>query len=164
MLRSLYGVGRPDGANLDLKAAFQNVSRRAMLISIQHTDPDLDAVFSKWYTGDTEHRMHFEPSYTKITANSGVDQGCPLSTCGFSAATDLILRFVLADLFRLLDDGAKRFANLDDWYLWIKPQFLNDALVLIAAGTRSVNLELQPSKIQVWRASCTDPVPLAFLN
>ena len=70
-----YGVGRPDGANtmiktiqylaeadnsrvlvaLDLKAAFQNVSRRAMLHSIAQTDTDLAAVFSKWYTGTTEH-------------------------------------------------------------------------------------------------------------
>ena len=72
------GVGRPDGANtmietiqylaeadnsrvlvaLDLKAAFQNVSRRAMQYSIAQTDADLAAVFSKWYTGTTQHRMH----------------------------------------------------------------------------------------------------------
>ena len=157
-----YDVGRPDGANtmiktihyladadptrvlvtLDLKAAFQNVSRRAMLNSIEYTDPDLAAVCSKWYTGDTEHRMHLESSHTKITANS-----------------DPVLRFALADFCRLLDDGAKLFAYLDDWYLWIKPQCLNDALVLISAATRSANLELQPSKLQVWRASCLDPVP-----
>ena len=75
-----YGVGRPDGANtmiktiqylaeadnsrvlvaFDLKAAFQNVSRRAMLYSITQTDADLAAVFSKLYTGTTEHRMHYE--------------------------------------------------------------------------------------------------------
>ena len=68
-----YGVGRPDGANtmiktiqylaeadtsrvpvvLDFKAAFQNVARRAMLYSIEQTDADLAAVFSKWYTGTT---------------------------------------------------------------------------------------------------------------
>ena len=83
-----YGVGKPDGANtmiktiqylaeadnsrvlvaLDLKAAFQNVSRRAMLYSIAQTDADLAAVFSKWYTGTTEHRMHYDSAYTKITA------------------------------------------------------------------------------------------------
>ena len=74
------GVGRPDGANtmiktiqylaeagtsrvlvaLDLKAAFQNVSR-----SIEQTDEDLAAVFSKWYTGTTEHRMHHDSAYTQ---------------------------------------------------------------------------------------------------
>ena len=88
-----HGVGRPDGANtmiktiqylaeadnsrvlvaLDLKAAFQNVSRRAMLHSIAQTDTDLAAVFSRWYTGTTEHRMHYDSAYTKITANSGVE-------------------------------------------------------------------------------------------
>ena len=72
-----HGVGRRDGANtmiktiqylaeadstrvpvaLDFKAAFQNVSRRAMLNSIEHTDPDLAAVFSRWCTGAMEHRM-----------------------------------------------------------------------------------------------------------
>ena len=89
-----YGVGRPDGANtmiktiqylaeadnsrvlvaLDLKAAFQNVSRRAMLRSIAQTDADLAAVYSRWYRGTTEHRMHYDSAYTKITPNSGVDQ------------------------------------------------------------------------------------------
>ena len=83
-----YGVGRPDGANtmiktiqylaeadnsrvlvaLDLKAAFQNVSSRAMLRSIAQTDSDLAAVFSRWYTGTTEHRMHYESAHSKITA------------------------------------------------------------------------------------------------
>ena len=36
---------------LDLKAAFQNVSRRAMLYSIEQNDADLAPVFPKWYTG-----------------------------------------------------------------------------------------------------------------
>ena len=113
-----YCVRRPHGANiviktiqhlaeadptrvlfaLDLNAAFQNVSRRGMLHRIVQSDPDLAAVFSKWYTGATEHRMHFEPSHTKIAANSGVYQGCPLSTCGFSTAIDPVLRYVLADI------------------------------------------------------------------
>ena len=83
-----YGVGRPDGANtmiktiqylaeadtsrvlvaLDLKAAFQNVSRRAMLYSTAQTDADLAAVFSKWYTGTTEHRMHDDSPRSVPTA------------------------------------------------------------------------------------------------
>ena len=86
-----HGVGRPDGANtmietiqylaeadnswvlvaLDLKAAFQNVSRRALLYSIAQSDTDLAAVFSKWYTSTTVHRMHYDSGYTKISANSG---------------------------------------------------------------------------------------------
>ena len=139
-----FGNGRPDAANtmiktiqylaetdrsrvlvaLDLKAAFQNVSRRAMLRSIAQTDADLAAVFSRWYTGTTEHRMHYESAYTKITANSGVDQGCPLSACGFSAVVDPTLHSIMAELCTLYDSGIQLFANLDDWYLWIKPNCL----------------------------------------
>ena len=73
-----HGVRRPDGANtmintiqqylaeadptqvlvaLDLKEAFQNVSRRAMLNSIEHSDPVLAAVLSRWYIGAAEHSM-----------------------------------------------------------------------------------------------------------
>ena len=94
----------------------------------------------------------------------GVDQGCPLSACGFADAMDPVTRFALTFLRRLLDDGAKHFAHLNDWYLWVKPQCLPDALALVSASTCSINLELQPSKIQVWRASCPDPFPLELLE
>ena len=47
---------------------------------------------------------------------------------------------------------------MTDWYLCIKPHCLNYALVLISAATRSLNLELRPSKIQVWMASCPDAI------
>ena len=103
--------------------------------------------------------MHYDSAYTKISANSGVDQGCPLSACGFSAVVDLVLRSVMAQLCTLYDSGAKLFAYLDDWYLWIKPQYL---LQTITAATRSVNLALQSTKTQVWKGSCQDPVPPEF--
>ena len=177
-----YGVGRKDGANtmiktiqylaeadnsrvlvaLDFKAAFQNVSRRAMLHSIAQTDTDLAAVFSRWYTGTTEHRMHYDSAYTKITANSGVDQGCPLSACGFSAVVDPTLHSIMAELCTLCDSGAQLFANLDDWYLWIKPQCLLQTIAVITAATRSVNLALRSTKTQVWKGSCQDPIPPEF--
>ena len=114
-----------------------------MLHSIEQNDRDFAAVFSKWYTGTTEHKMHYESSYTKISANSGVDPGCPLSTCGFSAAIDPVLRFVPADICRPHDLGAKLFAYLDEWYTWIKPQYLVQTFALITEATRSVNRELQ---------------------
>ena len=166
-----YGVGRADGAHtmiktiqylaeadnsrvlvaLDLKAAFQNVSRSAMLCSIAQTDADLAVVFSKWYTRTTEHRMHCDSAYTKISANSGVDQGCPLSACGFSAVVDPVLRSVMAQLCTHYDSGAKLFAYLDDWYLWIKPQYLLQTIAAITTATRSVNLALQSTKTRVER-------------
>ena len=41
-----------------------------------------------------------------------------------------------------LDDGAKLWAYLDDWYIWIKPQHITEAIVLISTATRTINLEL----------------------
>ena len=97
-----------------------------------------------------------------VSDNSGVDQGCPLSTCGFSAAVDPVLQSVLAELCTHYDSGAKLFAYLDDWYLWIKPQCLLQTIAVITAATRSVNLALQSTKTQVWKGSCQDPIPPEF--
>ena len=80
------------------------------------------------------------PPAPRATPTVVLTKGCSAPTCGLSAATDPVLQFVLADLCRLLDDGAKLFAHLDGWYLYIKLHCLNDALVLISATVRSVNL------------------------
>ena len=73
MIKTIQYLAEADSSRvlvaLDLKAALQNVSRRAMLYSIAQTDADLAAVFSKWYTGTTEHRMHYDSAYTQISAN-----------------------------------------------------------------------------------------------
>ena len=58
---------------LDLKAAFQNVSRRAVMFSLGQHDPELATVFSRWFTESTTHRMHYDGSYAHIQANSGID-------------------------------------------------------------------------------------------
>ena len=100
--------------------------------------------------------------YTRISANSGVDQGCPLSTGGFPAAVHPVLRSILADICTHYDSGAKLLAYLDGWCLWIKPQRLLQTIAVITAATRSVNLALQSTKTQVWRASCQDPIPPEF--
>ena len=53
----------------------------------------------------------------------------------FVAAIDPVLRFVLAGICRLHDPGAKLFAFLDDWYMWIKPQCLLKAFALMTTAT-----------------------------
>ena len=57
----------------------------------------------------------------------------------------------MAELCTLYDSGAKLFAYLDDWYLWIKPQCHLQTIAVITAATRSVNLALQSAKTQVWK-------------
>ena len=109
-----------------------------------------------------KHRMHYESAYTKLTANSGVDQGCPLSACGFSAVVDPTLHSIMTELCNLYDPGAQLFTYLDDWYLWVKPQCLLQTIAVITAATSSVNLALQTTKTQIWRGSCQDPIPLEF--
>ena len=44
-------AAKKESVALDLMAAFQNVSRRAILHNIEQNDPDFAAVFSRWYTG-----------------------------------------------------------------------------------------------------------------
>ena len=108
--------------------------------------------------GTTEHRMHCDSAYTISSTSSGVDQGCPHSTCGFSAAIDPVLRSVVADTCRQCDSSVEFFAYLGR-LVRVDQQYLLQIFVLIAAATRTVNLELQPSKIQLWRAFCQDPIP-----
>ena len=133
-----------------------------MLRSLGQHDPELATVFSRWYTGSTTHRMHDDGSYAHIQANSGIDQGCPLSPCGFAAAIEPISRAILTETRSKLDDGAKLWAYLDDWYIWIKPRHITEAIELIFTATRTINLELQPTKIQIWTATCDSPIPPAF--
>ena len=123
------------------------------MFSLGQHDPELAMVFSRWCTGSTTHRMHNDGAYAHIQANSGIDQGWPLSPCGFAAAIEPISRAILSQTKSKLDDGAKLWAYLDDWYIWIKPQHITEAIELISTSTRAINLELH---------SCTSPIPAAF--
>ena len=68
----------------------------------------------------------------------------------------------MAQLCAQYDSGAKLVTYMDDWYLWIKPQYLLQTIAIITAATRSVNLALQSTKTQVWKSSCQDPTPPGF--
>ena len=109
--------------------------------------------------------MHHDGSYTHIQASSGIDQGCPLSPCGFAAAVDPISRYILTQTQLTLDNGARLlWAYLDDWYIWIKPQHIPAAIDLASSATRTINLELQPTKIRTWTASCTSHIQPDYLD
>ena len=108
--------------------------------------------------------MHYDSACTKMSANSGWIRVvlCQRVDFRFSAAVDPVLRSVLVELCTHYDSGAKHFACLDDWCLWIKPQCLLQTIAVITAATRSVNLALQSTTTQVWRAFCQDPTPPEF--
>ena len=97
-----------------------------------------------------------------IQANSGIDQGYPLSPCGFAAAIEPIPRAILSETRSRFHGGAKVWAYLDDWYIWIEPRHITEAIELISTATRTIDLELQPTKIHIWTATCNSPIPPAF--
>ena len=133
-------------------------------LSLSLSLSDLATVFSRWYTGSTTHRMHHDGSHPHIQASSGIDQGCPLSPCGFAAAVDPISRYILSETQRALDRGVKLWAHLDDWYIWITHQHIPAAIGPTSSATRTINLELQPTRIQICTASCTSSIPAGFLD
>ena len=99
-----------------------------------------------------------------MKASSGIDKGCSLSPCVVTAAVETFSQYILSQTQHALDIGAKLWAYLDDWYIWIKPQHIPAAIDLASNATRSINLELQPTKIQIWTTSCTNSIPPSFLE
>ena len=61
------------------------------------------------------------------TPSAEFDQGCAHSPCGVAAAVGPISRLILSDTHRMFDSGAKLWTYLDDWYIWIKPQYIQAA-------------------------------------
>lgn len=172
-----YGVGAKDGANcliktiqcateadhdrvlvaLDLKAAFQHVSRKAMLWASQGKDPELACVYSRWYTGKTTHRATMSSAeFQDIHATSGVDQGCPLSAFGFAAAVGPTVQQAVDHIGANLDPEAFMMTYLDDWYLWVLPEHIKAAASAIAHATGSIELQLQSGKTQIWVGNCNN--------
>ena len=67
-----------------------------------------------------------------------------LSACGFSVVVDFVFRSVMTQLCTLYDSGAKLFAYLDDWYLWIKSQYLLQSLSSLQPPDQSTFLYSRP--------------------
>ena len=104
--------------------------------------------------------MDYDGSHAHIQASSGIDQGLPTVTL----RVDPISRYTLTQTQLTLDSGARLWAYLDDWHIWIKPQHIPAAIKQVTNATLTINLELQPTKIQIWKASCTSPIPPDYLD
>ena len=140
---------------LDLKAAFQNVSRKARLRASHEKDIELACVYSRWYTGKTTHRATMSSAeFEHINATSGVDQGCPLSAFGFAAAVGPTVPQSVDNLRANMDPGACMMTYLDDWYMWVLPGHKKSAINAIEHATGSIGLQLQTGKAQIWAGNC----------
>ena len=125
----------------DEEVSCQNIFNALLYIVTNYLNNPTGAILeSRWYKGSTTHRMHHDGAYVHVQANSGIDQGCPLSPCGFAAAVDPVSQYILSEIQRTLDNGSKLWAYLDDWYIWIKPRHITEAIELISTTTRSINL------------------------
>ena len=135
---------------LDPKAAFHNVSDGPLLHTLEEHDPDLAIVFSRWYTGSNTHRMHHDGSYAHVHTPSV--ELIKVEHSRRAAAVEPISRLILSETHRMLDSGATLWACLDDWYIWIKSQYIQAATNQISSSTPATNFEPRPSKIQIWTA------------
>ena len=130
-----YSVGKPDGANTMIKTiTSRKLTPPESLLLLTSKLPSRMSLGEPCCTVSSKPMrilLLSSPSGTPAPQSTGcttilpapksvptaVDQGCPLSTCGFSAGVDPVLRSTLADICRHYDPGAKLFAYLDDWYL-----------------------------------------------
>ena len=178
-----YGVGRKGGVEVlvklleaqaevrptaaflkvDVKAAFQRVSRDVAFREMEAHDPELAEVLRTWYTGAVEHLWrdaagHFQT----VLSNQGFDQGCPLSGAGFSVAQRGALDNFLAEL-QVLDPLAKLYSYLDDTYLVVDRALAAQALEALGRALAPLGLDLNPWKTLVWcpAGTATLPVELA---
>jgi hypothetical protein len=177
--RHQYGVGRKGGLELlvklleaqaevrptaafikvDVKSAFQKLSREVAFTEMEAHDPELAAVLRTWYTGPVEHLWRdaagrFEP----VVSNQGFDQGCPLSGAAFSVAQRKALENFLRELQRL-DPLAKLFSYLDDTYLVVDRAFATQALEGLKLALAPLGLDLNPRKTLVWCPAGASTLP-----
>ena len=130
-----YGVGRPDGANTMIKTMqyLPEADNSRVLVAldpqsglpkcvsqrnaVQHCANRCGSCSCLLQVVHQHHGAQDASTILptqKSVPTAELDQGCPLSTCGFSAAVDPVLRSVLTELCTHYDLGAKLFAYLDD--------------------------------------------------
>ena len=72
---------RPTAAvvKVDVRAAFQRVSRDVAFKGLEAHDPELAEVLRTWYAGAVEHFWRDAAGHLQtVLSNRGCDQGCPL--------------------------------------------------------------------------------------
>jgi len=177
-----YGVGRAQGAQLlqrrleaqaelrpdatvikvDLKAAFQNVSRSNAMQATLEANPEVAHVLKQWYQGKTTHvRRDANGKFTEVFSNKGFDQGCPLAAAAFSISQKSILQPFMQHL-RGLDPLAKMYSYLDDTYIVVSKEYASLALAGLDQAVGAIGLQLNPPKTKVRPAAGRQAVQQAL--
>ena len=79
----------------------------------------------------------------------GVDQGCSLAAYAYAMGTKKAT-FDILNRIQALDPQAKMLVYLDDGYIWVRKDLLDDVARIIADRFAQDNLEIQPTKLKVW--------------
>ena len=163
MIKTIRYLAEADNSRvlvvLDLKAAFQNVSRKAMLYSSAQTDADLAAIFSKWYTGT--------PRSTECTTILYTTKSVP--TAGWIRVALCQREDFQLPLTPCLDQSWRSFAHnmtqaLNSSPTWTtgtrgtKPQYLLQTVAVITAATITLTLSCLGGHLQIH--GDTEPSPV----
>lgn len=135
---------------LDFRAAFQMVRRGAVLRAVAAFAPWAWGTAHAWYDGVAHHVVRDSQGISHvITADRGVDQGCPLGAFLFALVLRGPAEAVLA-YARSLDPAAALAFYLDDGYLVIDAMHAPQVLDKLRAEFAQVGLELNDAKVKVW--------------
>ena len=166
-----YGVGVKDGSSkltkvlrshadqdpdmcivsLDIQSAFQTVSRASIAHCLQD-HPIVALAFRAWYPENTTvaHRLQLaDHTFAVVTANQGVDQGCPLASYAYTKGGEAHQDDLEADL-KQLHSHNQIHAYLDDTYIICRRRDVQEAIRLATHHFRRSNQHIQPTKTKIW--------------
>ena len=174
-----YGVGRPAGADriarslrvlaearpdavfikLDLKTAFQLMSRGLAASALTEACPELTNTFRAWYDGSTDHWWRTAAgTFEEIGCHTGFDQGCPLAAAAFAAGLCKALEPFWPKA-RAHDPHVRLYAYLDDMYVVCSRDASLAVLCALEEALTAVGLKLNPGKTQLWCPSGVQGIP-----
>jgi hypothetical protein len=175
------GIGTPDGCAkayhalgclsriapgrailaLDVSAAHQSLDRPFMRREVHDLCPVLDVPLAVWYP-EGEDTVHWwrtaSGEVVNITAQRGVDQGCPLASPVFGISTARPAERALRSI-QARDPRAVLFQYADDTQFHVAPDHIQGAYEAVSAEWAIAGLSLNRGKTKVWTPSADTQLP-----
>ena len=149
--------------SLDIKAAFQTISRASVTHGLQDHSVAHQA-FKAWYphSTPTRHRLQLaDESYRDVSANQGVDQGDPLASYGYTKGSEEDQNKLETELRRLHPKN-RLLSYLDDSYIVCRQQDISHVLAFVPVAYLESNQHLQESKLKIWSPQPASDLPASL--